>query len=145
MTPKQIELVQNSWHHITTNVTHAGEIFYGRLFEKNPQLRAMFSTDVKEQSRKLINIITFAVKKLNNLGEVVGDVQALGRRHGKYGVQPSHYVIVADSLLWTLEKGLGDDWNEEVKQAWTRLYTILAEIMMKASKEEGVLKKETVL
>jgi hemoglobin-like flavoprotein len=144
MTSRQIELVQDSWAHIASNVSGAGEIFYARLFEKNPQLRSMFSTDVKEQSRKLMGIITFAVKKLNNLSEVITDVQALGRRHGKYGVQPSHYVIVADSLLWTLEKGLAEKWNDEVREAWTKLYSILAEIMVNAAKEEPV-KKEIVL
>jgi hemoglobin-like flavoprotein len=145
MTPKQIELVQNSWQHVVTNVSEAGEIFYARLFDKNPQLRSMFSTDIREQSRKLIGIITFAVKKLNNLSEVISDVQALGRRHGKYGVQPSHYVIVADSLLWTLEKGLGDQWNDETKDAWTKLYTTLAEIMINAAKEEPSVQREIVL
>jgi hemoglobin-like flavoprotein len=145
MTPKQIELVQNSWQHVVTNVAEAGEIFYARLFDKNPQLRSMFSTDIREQSRKLVSIISFAVKKLNNLSEVISDVQALGRRHGKYGVQPSHYVVVADSLLWTLEKGLGDKWNEEVREAWTRLYTTLAEIMINAAKEEPSEKREVIL
>jgi hemoglobin-like flavoprotein len=145
MTSKQIELVQNSWQHIVSNVSEAGEIFYSRLFEKNPQLRSMFSTDIKEQSRKLVAIISFAVKKLNNLSEVISDVQALGRRHGKYGVQPSHYVIVADSLLWTLEKGLGDKWNEEIREAWTKLYSTLAEIMINAAKEEPSVRKEIVL
>jgi hemoglobin-like flavoprotein len=145
MTPKQIELVQNSWDYVINNVAEAGEIFYEKLFEKDPQLRSMFSTDIKEQSRKLIGIITFAVKKLNNLSEVIGDVQALGKRHGRYGVQPSHYVIVGDSLLWALEKGLGERWNEEVKEAWTRLYTTLAEIMIHAAKEESAARKEIIL
>jgi hemoglobin-like flavoprotein len=136
MTSRQIEVVQTSWQYVATHVPQAGEIFYARLFDKNPHLRGMFPADTTEQAKKLISMISFAVRKLKNLSEVISDVQALGRRHVKYGVQPSHYVIVADSLLWTLEKGLGDQWNEEVKQSWTRLYTILAEIMMNAAKEE---------
>jgi hemoglobin-like flavoprotein len=134
MTSRQIDLIQNSWEYVIQNVAEAGEIFYGRLFDQNPQLRPMFSSDVKGQSRKLIAIITFAVKKLKNLDEVIADVQALGKRHDNYGVQPSHYAIVGDSLLWTLEKGLGEQWNEELKNAWVELYTALAEIMIKASK-----------
>ena len=135
MTPKQIELVQNSWDHVVNNVPHAGEIFYGRLFEMNPQLRAMFSPDTKTQAQKLVHIITFAVKKLHTIEEIVSDVQSLGRRHGNYGVQPAHYAMVAESLLWTLEKGLGHLWSDEMKQAWTTLYATLAGIMMDAAAE----------
>ena len=144
MTQRQIELVQNSWEHIVENVSDAGDIFYNRLFEKNPQLRSMFSDDVREQSRKLMAMITFAVRKLQNISDVIADVQSLGKRHAKYRVQPSHYVMVGDSLLWTLEKGLDDQWNDEVREAWTRLYTTLAEIMINAAKE-GSAKKATVL
>jgi hemoglobin-like flavoprotein len=133
MTPKQIELVQQSWEHIVKNIPQAGEIFYGRLFDVNPQLRAMFSPDTKTQAQKLVHIITFAVKKLNTIEDVVSDVQSLGRRHGNYGVQPAHYAMVADSLLWTLEKGLGHLWTDEMKQSWTTLYATLAGIMMDAS------------
>jgi hemoglobin-like flavoprotein len=133
MTPKQIELVQQSWEHVVKNIPQAGEIFYGRLFEMNPQLCAMFSPDIKAQSQKLLGIISFAVKKLNTIEEVVSDVQALGRRHGNYGVQPAHYAMVADSLLWTLEKGLAHRWTTELKEAWTTLYATLAGIMMDAA------------
>jgi hemoglobin-like flavoprotein len=140
MTPKQIELVQESWDHITTYIPQAGEIFYGRLFETNPQLRSLFSPDIKSQSQKLVAILTFAVRKLDNLNEIITDVRALGKRHANYGVQPAHYAMVADSLLWTLEKGMGSLWTSEVKEAWTTLYVTLAGIMMDASTQPVVAK-----
>ena len=143
MTQRQIELIQNTWDYVTTNIAEAGDIFYGRLFEKNPEIRSMFTGDIKQQSRKLVAIITFAVKKLDSLGDVIADVQALGKRHDKYGVNPSHYPVVADSLLWTLEKGLGERWNDEVKEAWVTLYTTLSGIMIGASKHNR--KSEPVL
>ncbi len=133
MTPKQIELIQESWEYILKNVPQAGELFYSRLFDVNPNLRPMFSPDVKTQAQKLVSMITFAVRKLNTLDEVISDVQALGRRHGNYGVQPAHYAMVADSLLWTLEKGLGERWTREMIEAWVSLYSTLSGIMMEAS------------
>ncbi|MFL6651077.1 MAG: globin domain-containing protein, partial [Sulfurifustaceae bacterium] len=57
----------------------------------------------------------------------------LGRRHVRYGVQPSHYDTVAAALLWTLEQGLGADYTPETREAWTAVYTLLAGTMKEAA------------
>ncbi len=61
-------------------------------------------------------------------------VQDLGKRHVHYGVEDSHYDTVAVALLYTLETGLGDSWNGEVKDAWATVYTVLADTMKNAAK-----------
>jgi len=139
MTTKQIELVENSWDFVLMNTTEAGIIFYNRLFEIDPSLRNLFKGDIKSQSQKLISLITFAVHKLNSLDEILTDVKALGMRHNKYNVKEEHYATVAQALLWTLEKGLGNQWNEELKNAWVTLYTVLSKTMIEAAKEEKVM------
>jgi len=50
------------------------------------------------------------------------------------GVQDEHYTWVGRALLWTLEVGSGDNWNNDLKTAWTRCYTTLTEGMMNAAK-----------
>jgi hemoglobin-like flavoprotein len=134
MTPKQIELVENSWDFILLNTQEAGVIFYGKLFELDPSLKALFKEDIKSQSQKLVALITFAVHKLNNINDIVADVKALGQRHKKYNVQPAHYATVATALLWTLEAGLKEQWNDELKSAWVAVYTILSNTMIEAGK-----------
>ena len=62
-------------------------------------------------------------------------VQALGRHHTGYDVQPAHYGTVAQALLWTLEQGLKDDFTPEVKEAWTTVYTLLADTMIAAAEQ----------
>lgn len=132
MTQKQIKLVEDSWDFIITNTEEAGAIFYKRLFEQSPHLRSLFKDNTREQERKLISLITFAVSKLNNLDEIMNDVKALGTRHKGYGVKDEHYNDVATALLWTIQTALGNRWNDEVKEAWTTLYVTLAGIMSKA-------------
>jgi hemoglobin-like flavoprotein len=132
MTPRQIKLVEESWDYIITNTEEAGNLFYTRLFEQSPNLRHLFKENMREQERKLIALITFAVSKVNNLEEIAKDVIALGTRHKGYGVKDEYYNDVATALLWTLEQGLGKQWNDEVKGAWTTLYVTLAGIMTKA-------------
>lgn len=129
MTPRQKELVQTTWARVVPIADTAAGLFYGRLFELDPSLRPMFTSDIKEQGKKLMSMITVAVRGLDDLGSLVPAVQALGRRHIGYGVKDEHYATVASALLWTLEKGLGDAWNSEVKDAWVAVYTLLANTM----------------
>ena len=133
MTPRQKELVQTSWEKVVPIADTAASLFYGRLFELDPSLKPMFTSDIKEQGKKLMTMITVAVRGLDDLGTLVPAVQALGRRHAGYGVKEEHYTTVAVALLWTLEKGLGDSWNAEVQEAWVVVYTILADTMKGAA------------
>ncbi|MBI3169813.1 MAG: globin, partial [Chloroflexi bacterium] len=41
--------------------------------------------------------------------------------------------IVGDALLWTLAKGLGEDFTSEVMDAWTQTYITLASVMKNAA------------
>lgn len=132
MTTRQIELIEDSWDFVITNTTEAGQLFYERLFQESPHLHTLFKGEIRDQERKLISLITFAVSKLRTIDEIVEDVRALGTRHKQYGVQDEHYINVANALLWTLEQGLGSRWTEEVKQAWIAVYTTLSDIMTKA-------------
>src|SRR5258706_11982879 len=49
MTPKQIEIVQSTFTKVAPIVEIAADLFYARLFELDPQLKAMFKGDMKRQ------------------------------------------------------------------------------------------------
>src|SRR5688572_16730592 len=116
MTPEKVGLVQSTWAKVVPIKETAAELFYGRLFELDPSLRALFNGDLKEQGRKLMTMINVAVGSLDKLDTIVPAVKDLGRRHAGYGVQAAHYGTVAAALLWTLEKGLGDSFTPAVKE-----------------------------
>ena len=135
LTYKQKLLVQDTWEKVVPIADTAAELFYGKLFELDPDLKPLFKdSDMKEQGKKLMQMIGAAVKGLDTLGELVPAVQALGKRHIGYGVKDEHYDTVAAALLDTLDKGLGDDFTEETKEAWTITYTTLATLMIEAGK-----------
>jgi len=133
VTPRQVELVQTTWEQVVPISDQAAALFYGRLFELDPNLKPLFSTDIKEQGRKLMTMITAAVRGLNDLGRLVPVVEDLGRRHVGYGVKDEHYETVGSALLWTLEQGLGEKFTAEVKESWATVYTILATTMKNAA------------
>ena len=128
-------LVQQTFAKIKPIADTAAELFYNRLFEMDPGVRPLFKGDMKEQGRKLMDMIGVAVNGLDALDEIVPAVQDLGRRHAGYGVTDEHYDTVGGALLWTLEQGLGDDFTPEVKEAWTTVYGVLATTMKDAAAE----------
>jgi hemoglobin-like flavoprotein len=133
MTPENQALVRDSFAKVVPIAPQAAAMFYNRLFVLDPALQPLFKGDMTEQGRKLMAMIGTAVANLGKLETIVPTVQALGRRHGTYGVLPSHYDTVAAALLWTLGQGLGDAFTPPVKAAWTEAYTILATVMKEAA------------
>jgi hemoglobin-like flavoprotein len=133
MTPESKKLVQESWTLVEPIADTAAALFYGRLFELDPSLRPMFRGDLKEQGKKLMQMLTVVVRGLDRLDQLVPAVEALGRRHAGYGVRDEHYHTVATALLWTLGQGLGDAFTAPVKAAWVEAYTLLATVMQRAA------------
>ena len=134
MTDQEISIIKNSWNHILKADPHLiGHVFYTRLFLQMPSLRAMFKDDMKEQYQKLIDMLHLIVSRLDKIEEMNEEITQLAIRHVEYGVKPSHYKVVGDALLWTLAKGLGDNWTEEMVTAWTKCYNYLSDTMIAAA------------
>ena len=133
MTPDKVKLVQESFKKVVPIAPQAADLFYDRLFEIAPSVRPLFPSDLAEQKKKLITMIATAVNNLHQVETIVPAVQDLGRRHVNYGVMAEHYKPVGEALIWTLEKGLGNDFTPEVKAAWVETYTTLEGVMTTAA------------
>ena len=86
LTLTQKTLVQESFATIAPIADDAAVLFYRRLFEMDPSLQGMFRGDMAEQRKKLMQMLTAAVKGLDRLDQLVPVVKELGRRHAGYGV-----------------------------------------------------------
>jgi len=135
MTPRQVELVQQSFLKVTPIADVAASLFYARLFELDPALQKLFSGDMKRQGAMLMNMIGSAVRGLTETKALIPVLTALGRRHSGYGVVDSHYGTVAEALLWTLERGIGDEFTAEVRDAWVAAYTLMATVMQQGARD----------
>ena len=126
-----VALVQQTWEQVLPIADDAAQLFYNRLFELDPSLRPMFAyADMAEQRKKLMGTLAVVVNGLNDLGAVLPAASALAKRHVSYGAKPEHYPVVGGTLLWTLEKGLGEAWTPEVADAWTAAYGTLSGYMI---------------
>ena len=135
MNQEQKRLVQASFAQVLPIAQAAAELFYARLFELDPGLRALFRGDMAAQGRALMGMLRVAVNGLDRLDQIVPAVQDLGRRHARYGVREAHYATVGQALLDTLERGLGPAFTDEVREAWVAAYSLLAGVMLDAARE----------
>lgn len=136
MTPAQILLVQTTFHQVVPIREQAAQIFYNRLFQLDPSLRALFAaTDLRQQGLKLMASLGFVVRGLNHPGAILEDVRALARRHAGYGAEERHFPIVGEALLWTLKTGLGPAFTPPVRDAWAAAYGLLSQVMIEAMRE----------
>ncbi|MDB5196899.1 MAG: hemoglobin [Flaviaesturariibacter sp.] len=135
MTTAQINIVKETWLSVAAlDPVVVGNLFYNKLFEIAPELKPMFRGNQDEQSRKLLSMLNYVIRKLDSLEEILDEVAKLAQRHVKYGVEESHYATVAAALLWTLEQGLGEAWTVDVRQAWIICYATLSGAMIAASR-----------
>ena len=133
-----VRLVQSTWEQVVPIADIAAELFYARLFELDPSLAPMFAaTDMAEQKKKLMQMITVAVRGLGRIDELLPALEAMGARHAGYGVREAHYRTVGEALLWTLARGLGASYTPEVEAAWVATYEAVAGAMQHGARQKA--------
>ena len=134
MTEQQIALVKQSWK-IFRDIDPViiGDVFYSKLFIDVPYVKHLFKIPREEQSKKLIEMISAIIGRLDRLDELTEDIRQLALRHVDYGVKAEDYKAVGNALIWTLQQGLGADWKDDVALAWTSCYKILSDTMINAA------------
>lgn len=144
MNDTQIDMIQASFAKVAPIAETAADIFYTRLFEIAPEVKPMFKGDLSEQGKKLMTTLGVVVNGLKDLDKIVPVAQQLAVKHVDYGVKAEHYQPVGEALIFTLEKGLGDDFTPELKDAWVGAYTTLSGVMVDAA-YPATASEETVI
>ena len=130
MTPEQKQIVKDTWEQVLPIQETAASLFYGRLFEIYPEVKPMFKGDMQQQGEKLMKMLDQAVGSLDNLDALVTPLKEAGKAHKGFGVKAEDYDKVGESLLWTLQQGLGDAYSPAVEDAWSSTYTSLSAVMI---------------
>ena len=134
MTPRQIDLIRTSWSAVEPISDAAARLFYDRLFESDPAIKRLFAkTDMQAQRGILMQTLALLVSSLDDFELVVPVLEALGRVHAGYGVRQRHYDTVEAALLWALDRGLGEAFDDETADAWATAYSAVASVMIDAA------------
>ncbi|XP_069494111.1 neuroglobin [Ambystoma mexicanum] len=138
------ELIRESWRLANVDLLAHGIALFTRLFDLEPELVPLFqyngrrysspeeclaSPDFLEHIRKVMSVIDAAVTNLENLPSLEEYLTGLGRKHKAIGVKMASFNTVGESLIYALEKGLGEAFTSETRVAWTRLYAVVVNVM----------------
>ena len=130
VTRDQADIVQLTWRSVLPVGGTFAELFYGRLFALDPEVRRLFKDDIVEQGRNLTAMLSVATANLVKPERISVALRQLGKRHAAYGVRPEHFALMEDALLFALEHALIDVFTAEVKAAWRAAYALLASMML---------------
>jgi hemoglobin-like flavoprotein len=115
---------------VFANATDMTTIFYDRVFELAPDFRPLFPADMSVLKQDFISKLAVLVGSLDHTTGLLAGADLLGRNHQGYGVKPEHYPVVGEALIWSLARGLGPHWTDEVEQAWRKVYGVIAQRMI---------------
>ncbi len=96
----------------------------------------MFVNDPAAQHDRFAVELEEIVSSIRSIDDFSPRVQALGVRHGHYGVRSAHYQLIGDALLASLASACGERWTSEVEEAWRLAYNLTAETMMLGALQE---------
>jgi nitric oxide dioxygenase len=130
MTPEQVSLVQDSMQRLKPRMAQTADGFYRLLFERHPEVRAMFPADLSRQRVKFATELETIVRAIPDFTAFLHQARHLGARHVGYGVRVGHYGLVRAVLLEVIGGELGQAWTPEVAQAWAAAYDVITEAML---------------
>lgn len=132
MTPEQKALLRQTFESLIPLSSRFGRRFYEKLFEVDPDLKALFRGDPDRQASMLAEALTLAVLHLVDQGTVSQEIRRLGARHRALGVDDAMYGTFGAALVATLEERRGDAFTPEVRAAWTEAWRQLSAAMQES-------------
>jgi len=135
---EKIHLLRRSFAAVEVQPVVSALVFYRRLFQLAPSFRALFKTDIEEQSKKLMEMLGWSLSMLNDASGLEAALEGLGARHMNYGVRESDYEVVGQALIGMLEEVLGERFDAATREAWGELYGVISESMIAGARKHTV-------
>ncbi|QNF27038.1 NO-inducible flavohemoprotein [Metabacillus elymi] len=130
LSPEKIAIIKST---VPVLEKHGVEIttrFYQLLFESHPELLNVFNQANQKRGRQqtaLANAVYAAASHIENLGEILDEVKLIAHKHRSLGIKPEQYPIVGENLLKAIKDVLGDAATDEIIDAWSDAYNMIAD------------------
>jgi hemoglobin-like flavoprotein len=129
LTKVQKRLIRDTFQRLEPAADLVASLFYLRLFELDPSLRALFKGRQKVQRRELMGAMKIVIISLNHQEELNPVLRLLGARHRHYGVRAGDYATFGMAWIWVLEQSLEARFTSAAREAWTKLIADTARTM----------------
>ena len=126
---KTIDIIKSTVPVLKEHGVEITTTFYKRMFENNPEVKAMFNMakqESGEQPKALAMAVLAAAQNIDNLEAILPAVQKMCKAHVNANVKPEHYPIVGENLLAAIK---------EVLNAWAEAYEVIAKVFIQIEKD----------
>lgn len=127
-----IQAVQRTFEMILPMADTFAAMFYDRFFAQEPEARSLFATDMTAQREKVMDMLSLAVRSLNEPTAIQQELHELGDRHIEYRVDMRYYTVMNEAILAALQDCLGTRFTADMHLAWEHALIYLAEKMQAA-------------
>jgi len=157
LTKQQVALLKKSFRQLDSS--RVASVFYAKLFERHPEVKPLFPTDMADLSSKLMSVFELVVfsfeEKTDNqftLQEsVIMPLRQLGRKHDEKGIEPRHYELANALLLEAMQETGPSFFTDDVVTVWKLALNQLTFAMLNKSitpstqveKESGLSLRDT--
>lgn len=120
----------------------AGELIFQRIFELEPSSKGLFQFKEEHDysqhpqylalAKIMVDMIDMTMGFLGpDLEPLADDLQALGKRHIKYGVPPEFFPIMERAVLYALDELLHEKFTKDDRQSWETIFHFIISHMVK--------------
>ena len=119
------------------NIETIAKTFYGKMFGAHPELlRDTFNRGNQKQGAQqkalAASVATFATQLVDpNAPDPVMMLDRIAHKHVSLGITADQYRIVYENLMAAIAEVLGDAVTDEVAEAWSAVYWLMADVLIK--------------
>lgn len=113
-----ISLVLACIHDLCLVSRSADTMFSLRLLDTYPDVYRLLAMDIDPHDRRLMHVLGLVVVHVRDFGAISPTVAALAQSHKVFRLIEVHYEAIAETLIWTLRRSLGEKFTIETERAW---------------------------
>ncbi len=134
-TSTEIALVESSFRKLSRQADDAAALFFARLFEFAPVLRAVSRTDLPTQRREFIRLLGTIVHRLDCYEVLRDHLRDAAEDHPDFFGREAHHHAIGAAFFWMLEQVLGGEFTPAVYAAWMTVFHALSEDVRNATRD----------
>lgn len=135
LSAKTKELVKSTAALIKKDPEKLTSRMYELMFSNYPYAKPLFKNAPKNQPQVLAKSIVGYAENIDNLSKLEGALDRIAVHHIKTSILPDHYPWVGNSLLQAIKDTLGDAATDEVMEAWSEAYWLLANLLIERERK----------
>ncbi|MBA1835903.1 globin domain-containing protein [Corynebacterium wankanglinii] len=141
LAPDHAETVKATLGPVGENIQTIADTFYSKMFAAHPELISdLFNRGNQKQHAQQKALAASVVKFASHLvdetaPDPVAMLNRIAHKHVSLGVTEDQYQIVYENLMAAIAEVLGDAVTPEVAEAWSAVYWLMADVLIKAEKD----------